>query len=173
MKLNYEPIATSEIDKEIAKLEKEAKNIPCTALLIMPNNVIEVKDNVIVVAGDVRRIEKYKANINKVFSEIANKQMEDFYKLVTQLPEDRSEWNKYLQILEKDKGYSPTKAIKEVAEINELVKKFEQSPNKKYHDNYRLVEENTNKLLEYIDHLPEEAELIGRELPTYTIMSCM
>lgn len=165
-------IPTGEIDKEIAKLEKEAKNISCKALLIMPNEVIEVNDNVVVVAGDVRRVEKYKANINKVFNEIANKQMEDFYKLVTQLPEDCNEWTNYLQIMEKDKGYSPAKAITEVAQINKLVKKFEQSSNKKYHDDFRLVEENTNKLLEYIHHLPQEAELIGKE-PLACVMSHM
>ena len=58
--------------------------------------MIEINDNVVATGGDVRRVDKYKANINSSFNEICNKQMEDFYKLVTQLPENRKEWNNYL-----------------------------------------------------------------------------
>lgn len=161
--LSYELIPTNEINKEIARLEKEAKNIPCKALLILSNNVKEVNDNVVAIGGDVRRVEKYKANINLSFNEICNKQMEDFYELVTKLPEDHKEWNNYLLKLEKDKGYNPTKAIKDVVDISKLVEKFKQSPNKEYNDNFKLVEERTNKLLDYIDHLPQEMPLIGHE----------
>ncbi|HJD61767.1 MAG TPA: hypothetical protein LFV90_06560 [Rickettsia endosymbiont of Columbicola hoogstraali] len=163
MKLNYELIPTNEIGKKIAQLEREAKNVPCKALLILSNKVIEVKDNVVATDGDVRRVDKYKANINSSFNEICNKQMEDFYKLVTQLPENRKEWNNYLLKLEKDKGYNPAEAVKKVVDINRLVKKFEQSSNKEYHNNFKLVEEGTNKLLDYIDHLSQEVPLTGQE----------
>ncbi|MGI4752187.1 MAG: hypothetical protein ACRYE8_00465 [Janthinobacterium lividum] len=162
-KLSYELIPTNEIRKEIVQLEKEAKNVTCKVLLILSNKVIEVNDNVLATGGDVRRVDKYKANINLSFNEICNKQMEDFYKLITQLPEDRKEWSNYLQKLEKDKGYNPAEAVKKVVDINRLVKKFEQSSNKEYHNNFKLVADGTNKLLDYIDHLPQEVPLTGQE----------
>lgn len=110
--LSYELIPTNEISKEIARLEKESKNIPCKALLILSKNVKEVNDNVVAIGGDVRRVEKYKVNINLSFNEICNKQMEDFYELVTKLPEDYKEWNNYLLKLEKIKVITQLKLLK-------------------------------------------------------------
>ncbi|HJD56063.1 MAG TPA: hypothetical protein LFW21_05485 [Rickettsia endosymbiont of Pyrocoelia pectoralis] len=120
-------------------------------LVILSNDIFEREMEESIIQSKVAAILplNHKESLYFVFTWLTNFQLEQYSKFILNLPKDYKDYEDYFLQEQQQDGYSKIKAFKEVQDKECLARKYLNSSNL---DNYKLFQENTLKLQEYLEY---------------------